>query len=347
MKTETDRYSDIMLERFVLGELPADKMDAIRLQSAIDESLRLRLEDLKRSDAEILAQYPAREQAEKIMAKTDGRMPQQAPRRRFIPIMALATAAAAACLVLFLALPAGSRATGIAGTDTTDVIRYKGDTKYSSPSLSIYRLRGDNTELLKDKAFVRPRRRFIPIMALAGAAAAACLVLFLALPAGRRATGIAGTDTTDVIRYKGDTKYSSPSLSIYRLRGDNTELLKDKAVVRPRDVIQVRYNALAKKYGAILSIDGRGSVTLHSPVPPSTEVALDHPEALLARSFELDDAPDFEIFFFVTADSPFDLSLIQERAKKLALAGKAAVNRELDLPEGLTQTTFLLIKEIK
>jgi hypothetical protein len=270
MKTETDRYSDIMLERFLLGELPEDKMEAIRLQSAIDESLRLRLEDLKRSDAEILAQYPAREQAEKIMAKTDGRLPQQAS-----------------------------------------------------------------------------RRRFIPIMALAGAAAAACLVLFLALPAGRRATGIAGTDTTDVIRYKGDTKYSSPSLSIYRLRGDNTELLKDKAVVRPRDVIQVRYNALAKKYGAILSIDGRGSVTLHSPVPPSTEVALDHPEALLARSFELDDAPDFEIFFFVTADSPFDLSLIQERAKKLALAGKAAVNRELDLPEGLTQTTFLLIKEIK
>ncbi|MBN2353557.1 MAG: hypothetical protein JXD23_13370 [Spirochaetales bacterium] len=269
MKNATDGIPDIVLERFLLGELDAERSENVRLRAETDETLRRRIEDLRRSNEELLKTHPAESMARAIRGKLEAA--ESAPERR-------------------------------------------------------------------------RRRRPIPILAFAGAAAAALAVfLFLPLVISPGSSGAAGGP--DVIRYKGDAASGSPSLAVYRLRGESVELLKDGAAVRPRDVVQVRYNALAKRYGAIVSIDGRGSVTLHWPLPPSTDVQLERAEALLPRSFELDDAPDFELFFFVTADAPFALDMVLAGAERLALSGNAARTRRLDLPSSFTHTSLMLVKE--
>jgi hypothetical protein len=271
MKTETNRYPDIVLERYLLGELEPGKMEEIRRRAEADEALRQKLECLRRSDGEILDEYPPETIVPGIQKKIDALPEERKARRRWRPLPALSFAAALSAL--------------------------------------------------------------------------SALFIVFALPALRTAGAGGLGEPSDVIRYKGDSKFASPSLAVYRLKGDTAELLKDGAAARAGDIVQLRYNALAKRYGAIVSIDGRGAVTQHFPFPPSTDVALERAEALLPRSFELDDAPEFEIFFFVTADAPFDPGLVLERARSLARSGNAARTRALDLPAGFTQSSLLLAKE--
>ena len=65
---------------------------------------------------------------------------------------------------------------------------------------------------------------------------------------------------------------------------------------------------------------------------------------VLSHSYELDDAPDYEQFFFVTASQPFAVEDVRRAAFKLVpVAGTMAVR--LELPEQLEQTTLLIIKD--
>ncbi|MEM6930226.1 MAG: hypothetical protein AAF602_25020, partial [Myxococcota bacterium] len=81
--------------------------------------------------------------------------------------------------------------------------------------------------------------------------------------------------------------------------------LPDGATLREGDTIQVGYVATAG-YAAIVSLDGWGVVTTHLPPrrePTPRRGVLDH-------AFRLDDAPDYERFFLVVDDTPFDLASI-------------------------------------
>ncbi len=55
----TPAPSDLLLERYRLGELPADQMEAVAAMVATDGAVRSRLAALDRSDAQILGQYPS------------------------------------------------------------------------------------------------------------------------------------------------------------------------------------------------------------------------------------------------------------------------------------------------
>jgi len=123
--------------------------------------------------------------------------------------------------------------------------------------------------------------------------------------------------------------------------------LESGAEVEAGDVVQVSYVAAGNRYGVVVSIDGRGVVTLHHPPR-----ALDVPrirargEVPLPYAFELDDAPAFERFFFVTTPArPLDTGAVLEAARKLASAGVVASRTlPLPLPEALDQSSFLLRK---
>lgn len=68
------------------------------------------------------------------------------------------------------------------------------------------------------------------------------------------------------------------------------------------------YVAAGRAHGVIVSIDGRGQVTLHFPADAGAPTALESGRAVpLSHSYELDDAPLFERFMFVTAEAPDDL----------------------------------------
>lgn len=138
----------------------------------------------------------------------------------------------------------------------------------------------------------------------------------------------------DGVRLKG----LAPHLVVYR-DGATPERLADRAPARPHDVVQLGYVAAGRRYGAIVSLDGRGEVTLHLAPQALAETG----EVRLPSAFELDDAPAFERFVFVTGDEPFDEADVLGAARGAATGGNAR-DAPLPLPRGLQQSSFTLEK---
>jgi hypothetical protein len=135
-----------------------------------------------------------------------------------------------------------------------------------------------------------------------------------------------------------------PALVLFRHSPSGSEALADGAVARPGDLVRVGYRAAGRAYGVVLSIDGRGAVTLHLPSGGARAAALRSGAAvLLDHSYELDDAPRAERFFLVTSDSPFDVAPVMDAARAAARGGTAPP-RALALPPSLEQSTFSLLK---
>lgn len=150
-------------------------------------------------------------------------------------------------------------------------------------------------------------------------------------------------DDADVTRVKGLTPY----LLLYRKAAADVERLPPAAVTRPHDVVQLAYQAGTRRYGVILSVDGRGVVTRHLPVGGTQAAPLASGKAVaLAQSYELDDAPGFERFLLVAADEPFALAPVEEAVRRQYQAlGAEANERRLDLPDSMDQFSLVVRKE--
>jgi hypothetical protein len=179
--------------------------------------------------------------------------------------------------------------------------------------------------------------RFRLAFALVPALAAAALVLLVrpqVAPSVGEQTGLEET------RVKG----LEPHLVVHRQRAQAAEVLEDGAQVAEGDVVQVAYVAAGQSHGAIVSVDGRGTVTVHAPESGAASVRLAPSGThVLPGAYALDDAPGFERFFLVTADAPFALEEVLAAAR--SLAGRAnARTSPLPLPSRYTQASFLLEK---
>lgn len=137
-----------------------------------------------------------------------------------------------------------------------------------------------------------------------------------------------------------------PALILFRKTAKGSQSLAPGDVTRAGELIRVAYRAAGRPYGVILSLDGRGLVTLHLPARGG-EAARLRPGALvlLDNAYELDDAPRWECFFFVTAESPFDVATIVAATREAAASGQAPA--ALRLPRPLEQFTFSLQKETR
>jgi hypothetical protein len=143
--------------------------------------------------------------------------------------------------------------------------------------------------------------------------------------------------TIDGDRIKG----LPPSLTVYRQTERGSEQLADGAVAHRGDLVRLGYRAAGHTYGAIVSVDGRGTLTQHLPATGDRAVPLEQSSsALLDRAFELDDAPAFERFYFVVGDSSFELAPVLDALRKAQKDGAPS------LPRGLEHFTFYLKKEI-
>lgn len=114
-------------------------------------------------------------------------------------------------------------------------------------------------------------------------------------------------------RTKGDAH-----LVVHQKTATGVKPLHDGDRLAAGDLLQVGYSPGGHGYGAVLSIDGRGTVTLHWPhdadaPPPPVQPGGDS----LPASYELDDAPRFERFFLVTCDQRFDVNALIAAAKSL------------------------------
>lgn len=179
----------------------------------------------------------------------------------------------------------------------------------------------------------RPARRTL-WAPLATAAVAAAAVLMVAPRLG------SGPEPEE-----GRMKGLSARLEVHRQRpGMPPELLADGAVARAGDLVQLSYVSADAPFGAVVSVDGRGAVTLHWPEGGGSAAELEGGHSVpLPHAYRLDDAPTFERFFLVTASAPFDSGVVVEAVRRLFAAGRAADDR-LSLPAGLEQRALTLRK---
>lgn len=153
--------------------------------------------------------------------------------------------------------------------------------------------------------------------------------------------GIHNVTSGDTDRVKG----LDPSLVVYRRTASGSETLADGAVARPGDVVRVGYHPAGRAYGVIVSVDGRGAVTMHLPSAGDQAVALKREStALLDDAYELDDAPQWERFYFVTCERPFSVQPVIA-AVTHAASDRRLLHIPLALPQGLEQSGFFLQKE--
>jgi hypothetical protein len=190
-----------------------------------------------------------------------------------------------------------------------------------------------------EKAKRRAQKLVLWTAPLLPAAAACAILLWLANPSGldgspKDQTQKATQSKSEATRTKGQ-----PRLLIYRKVGQNVEELQNMAQVSPKDLLQLRYLSAGARYGVIFSVDGRGSVSLHFPETVGHSTALGEGAIRsLPYAYELDDAPGFERFFFITSLSPIDIKAVLKLGHELGFE----VNRPLVLPEGLDQTGLTL-----
>jgi len=182
--------------------------------------------------------------------------------------------------------------------------------------------------------------RFGPLPKLAAVAVALMVVLLVFYPRQADHTSEVGTEADT--GFKG----GGPSLVLYRKVPSGAERLSEGSLARPGDTIQVAYLAVGRRYGVILSLDGRGVVTLHLPERGSHAAQLEAGHLTrLDSSCQLDEAPRWECFYFITSDKTFQLDPILQAARSVGQI-QAAPDR-LPLPDSFTQSVFLLRKATK
>jgi hypothetical protein len=147
-------------------------------------------------------------------------------------------------------------------------------------------------------------------------------------------------------RLKGLT----PHLTVFRKTAGGAEQMRAGSLAKRADVLQLGYAASGAKYGVIVSVDGRGTITWHLPAGyaggPRPSPALESAgEVILPSAYELDDAPGFERFFLLYSPNPFDLAPVAQAVRSLAARPAAADRETLALPAGVGQYSLLIKKQ--
>jgi hypothetical protein len=149
MMADEERLPDLLLEQYALGELYGAERSRVESRLAADPGLRGRLEELGRSDEEILAEYPPAEIAASIrrrMLASGGGEAESAGPRRVLPFKTRAFPLAAAAAVLVIAGFVTVR--GTFPPAGGDVVLAKG----GAPGLLVYKKAASGPSLLADGA---------------------------------------------------------------------------------------------------------------------------------------------------------------------------------------------------
>lgn len=167
MKTSPSNLPQAVLERYLLGELPPERMEELRRLHEADPDFRARLEALMASDAAILELHPPDATLRDIrMRRPSGAAARvEAPRtsRLFhfshpFPFRLAAPAFAALALGIALLIPAGHLRGGAPGSiqatldPDPDGIRLKG----AEAGLAVFRKTRGGSELLAPQSIGRP-----------------------------------------------------------------------------------------------------------------------------------------------------------------------------------------------
>lgn len=142
-------------------------------------------------------------------------------------------------------------------------------------------------------------------------------------------------------------KGQEPQLLIFRQAAGAVQMLPDGATASAGDVLQIAYVGAGAPHGVVASVDGRGTVTVHFPVE-GNDTALQSGKVLLDHAYQLDDAPNYEQFIFITGERPIDLDAIRSALKASAAHGPKKAGQPMQLPSFEPDqhvVTHLLLKQ--
>jgi hypothetical protein len=203
-----------------------------------------------------------------------------------------------------------------------------------------------------DKTATSEKRRARRFWSLRGGLVPAGLiaVLVVAVLVVPQLIPVGDQSPSETVRLKGVTT----QLGLYRKTESGSERLGDGDRAAEYDLILLQYQIEKQCYGAVLSVDGWGTITMHVPDKGNGAVEMrpGRPH-LMDHAYELDDAPNWEIFILVTSSAPFtidvvsqavekSLSLLQRESESLAFV---ELPRPLNLPKGFEVSRFTLIKD--
>jgi hypothetical protein len=148
-------FSEYVLERYLLRELPDDETGEVERAAAADPGLRSAIDALEVSNRDILSRYPAEDFKARLLARAD-ETPAHAPLwRRWAW---LAPAAAALVLAAVLVGPKLERLTSslpFGRGGERDLVKGEGSVDLTRTQLLVYKKSGDRAELLGDGAEAR------------------------------------------------------------------------------------------------------------------------------------------------------------------------------------------------
>ncbi len=207
-------------------------------------------------------------------------------------------------------------------------------------------------QILKRAALARPEakasRRWRLAWVAAPALALAVFLLLILPPILQRRLVHPGDGRPEEytgLKGDGDRSRVTTRLQLYRRNGDSSEQLRDGSPARAGDLLQVAIIPGGETHGVILSIDGAGAVILHFPEKIEADTALPSgSRVFLPRSYELDEAPGFERFFFISSMEMIPTAAILEKARALAVDPGMAMTGNLDLPGSCRQFSLLIRK---
>ncbi|MFH0903335.1 MAG: hypothetical protein V2A73_22125 [Pseudomonadota bacterium] len=292
------RIPDWLLERILLGELPREQTEEVRRRLVVDGETHNRLEELAKSNDEILAAHPPSEVAAEV-----GRRLREPP-----------------------------------GLEQ----QWQRQSRRQSqrPWRQRWRQRwGRWWDWGRGNGWWR-----LALPATASVAVVAGIAVVLTLVVVPRHDSMiqsASIQRPEPTREKG----SGPRLVVHRKTATGSETIAPGAGAAPHDLLRLGYLAAGRTYGVIVSIDGRGVVSLHHPEKrDSAAVLAQGGPAMLSHAFELDDAPDYERFVLVTSTTPLSVETVLVAAQTLAIDPATADERRLELPDRLEQTSFIVRK---
>lgn len=138
------------------------------------------------------------------------------------------------------------------------------------------------------------------------------------------------------VRHKGIAR-----LIVHKQGGKDP--LRAGATVAAGELLQLSYATGPEGHGVIVSLDGSGIATQHWPSTVDGPTSLSPGLVQLDHAYELDDAPGFERFFFVTSNAAIDPGVVLQAARALGETA-APAESDLSLPEGMSQVSFMLRK---
>ena len=106
------------------------------------------------------------------------------------------------------------------------------------------------------------------------------------------------------------------TIRLFKKTTDQPQLLYSGSVALEGDEVQIQYTT-RRPYGVILSVDGRGVVSQHFPDSDTNNTRIETGTHVLPFAFELDDAPGYEMFFFLSSDTPISLAAIIKKSARI------------------------------